>query len=109
MYQISRCVSLSTNLLSTVSLCSWRYGMHKLFTEETEEYYTELEYNNRVDVRGCKYVFGPTQIHFSPSKARDKMCLRRAKNILTPKNINFITIIITLKGILKRNMIFKIN
>ena len=24
-------------------------------------------YNNRVDVRGHKYVFGPTQTHFSPT------------------------------------------
>ena len=30
-------------------------------------------YNNRVDVRGHKYVFGPTQNHFSPSVARVKM------------------------------------
>ena len=35
--------------------------------------------NNRVDVRGHKYVFGPTQTHFSPSAARVKMSLRRAK------------------------------
>ena len=26
--------------------------------------------NNRVDVRGHKYVFGPAQNHFSPSVAR---------------------------------------
>ena len=32
-----------------------------------------LYYNNRVDVRGHKYVFGPTQNHFSPSVARVKM------------------------------------
>ncbi len=56
------------------------------------------EYNNRVDVRGHKYVFGPTQTHFSPSAARAKMSLRRAKNIFMPKNINCITIIISLKG-----------
>ena len=31
------------------------------------------QYNNRVDVRGHKYVFGPTQNHFSPSVARVKM------------------------------------
>ena len=55
-------------------------------------------YNNRVDVRGHKYVFGPTQTHFSPSGARVKMSLRRAKNIFMPKNINCITIIISLKG-----------
>ncbi len=55
-------------------------------------------YNNRVDVRGHKYVFGPTQTHFSPSAARVKMSLRRAKNIFMPKNINCITIIINLKG-----------
>ncbi len=40
-----------------------------------------VQYNNRVDVRGHKYVFGPTQTHFSPSAARVKMSLRRAKNI----------------------------
>ncbi len=54
--------------------------------------------NNRVDVCGHKYVFGPTQTHFSPSAARVKMSLRRAKNIFMPKNINCITIIISLKG-----------
>ena len=27
-----------------------------------------VEYNNRVYVRGHKYVLGPTQIHFSPSR-----------------------------------------
>ncbi len=54
------------------------------------------KYNNRVDVRGHKYVFGPT--HFSPSAARVKMSLRGAKNIFMPKNINCITIIINLKG-----------
>ena len=42
-------------------------------------------YNNRVDVLGREYVFGPT--------------LRRAKNIFTPKNINSITIIMTSEGI----------
>ena len=31
-----------------------------------------IYYNNRVDVRGHKYVFGPTQTHFSPSVARVK-------------------------------------
>ena len=31
------------------------------------------EYNNRVDIRGHKYVFGPTLTHFSPSVARVKM------------------------------------
>ena len=30
-------------------------------------------YNNGDDVRGHKYVFGPTQNHFSPSVARVKM------------------------------------
>ncbi len=48
------------------------------------------QYNNRVDARGHKYVFGPTQTHFSPSAARVKMSLRRAKNIFIPKNINCI-------------------
>ena len=32
-----------------------------------------IQYDNRVDVRGHKYVFGPTQNHFSPSVARVKM------------------------------------
>ncbi len=40
---------------------------------------TTIELN---DVRGHKYVFGPTQTHFSPSTARVKLSLRRAKNIL---------------------------
>ena len=51
-------------------------------------------YNNRVDVHGRKYVFGPTQAHFSPSRRQGlKWALRRAKNIFTPKNINSIKII----------------
>ena len=62
-------------------------------------------YNNRVDVRGHKYVFGPTQTHFSPSGARVKMSLRRAKNIFMPKNINCITIIINLKGNIRQKNI----
>ena len=37
-----------------------------------------LEYNNRVYVRGHKYVLGPTQSHF-------KMSLRRAQNIKRKK------------------------
>ena len=53
-----------------------------------------MQYNNRVYVRGHKYVLGPTQTHF-------KMSLRRAKNIFMPKNINSITINITLEGIEK--------
>ena len=57
-------------------------------------------YNNRVCVRGHKYVLGPTQTHFSPRLvARAKMSLRRAQNIFMPKNINSITINITLEGI----------
>ena len=63
------------------------------------------QYNNRVDVRGHKYVFGPTQTHFSPSAARVKMSLRRAKNIFMPKNINCITIIINLKGSIRHKNI----
>ena len=62
------------------------------------------QYNNRVDVRWRKYVFGPTQAHFSPSRRRGlKWVLRRAKNIFTPKNIDSITIIIISEGIQKRN------
>jgi len=64
-------------------------------------------YNNRVDVRGRNYVFGPTHAHFSPSRRRGlKRALRRAKNILTPKNINSVTIIIIsthFRGYEKRN------
>ena len=60
------------------------------------------DYNNRVYVLGHKYVLGPTQTHFSPRlAARDKMSLRRAQNIFMPKNINSITINITLEGIEK--------
>ena len=65
----------------------------------------DFYYNNRVDVRGHKYVFGPTQTHFSPSAARVKMSLRRAKNIFMPKNINCITIIINLKGNIRHKSI----
>ena len=53
------------------------------------------QYNNRVYVRGHKYVLGPTQAHF---KMIFKMSLRRAQNIFMPKNINSITINITLEG-----------
>ena len=49
-------------------------------------------YNNRVYVRGHKYVLGPTQTYLS---------LRRAQNIFMPKNINSIAINITLEGIEK--------
>ena len=58
------------------------------------------QYNNRVDVRRRKYVFGPTQAHFIPSRRRGlKWVPRRAKNIFTPVNINSITIIIISEGI----------
>ena len=50
-----------------------------------------VEYNNRTYVRGHKYVLALTQTHF-------KMSLRRAQNIFMPKNINSITINITLEG-----------
>ncbi len=66
-------------------------------------------YNNRVDVLGHKYVFGPTQTHFSPSAARVKMSFRRAKNIFMPKNIRCITIIISLKGNNTRHKNIKID
>ncbi len=69
----------------------------------------DVYYNNRVDVRGHKYVFGLTQTHFSPSAARVKMSLRRAKNIFMPKNINSITIIISLKGNIRHKNIYKID
>ena len=46
------------------------------------------------------YVLGPSQTHSSPRlAARAKMSLRRAQNIFMPKNINSITINITLEGI----------
>ena len=42
-----------------------------------------VQYNNRVYVRGHKYVLGPTQTHFSPSlAARAKMSLRREEHKL---------------------------
>ena len=53
-----------------------------------------VQYNNTVYVRGHKYVLGPTQTHFKKS-------LRRAQNIFMLKNINSITINITLEGIEK--------
>ena len=62
----------------------------------------EFYYNNRVYVRGHKYVLGPSQTHFSPRlAARAKMSVSQAQNIFMPKNINSITIIITLEGIEK--------
>ena len=54
-----------------------------------------IYYNNRVYVRGHKYVLDPTQTHLK------KMSLRRPQNIFMPKNINSITINITLEGIEK--------
>ena len=58
------------------------------------------QYNDRVYVRGHKYVLGPSQTHFSPRlAARAKMSLSRAQNIFMPANINSITINITLEGI----------
>ncbi len=60
----------------------------------------DVYYNNRVDVRGRKYVFGPTQAHFSPrQQTRAKMSSEKGQNIFTPKNINSITIIIISEGI----------
>ncbi len=79
--------------------CSVRNVVYKFLLRIYTKYKVSgPQYNNRVDVRGHKYVFGPTQTHFSPSAARAKMSLRRAKNIFMPKNINCITIIISLKG-----------
>ena len=40
------------------------------FGQSEALFYIVHEYNNRVDVRGRKYVFGPTQAHFSPSRRR---------------------------------------
>ena len=70
-------------------------------TDDTflDQHIQNQEYNNRVYVRGHKYVLGPTQTHFSPSRwARAKMSPRRAQNIFMPKNINSSTINITLEG-----------
>ena len=86
---------LVTNCSELYQYSHDRYKIYKTLT---------VQYNNRVDVRGRKYVFGPTQAHFSPSRRRGlKWVLRRAKNIFTPKNINSITIIIISEGIQKRN------
>ena len=66
------------------------------------DYFILSYYNNRVYVRGHKYVLGPSQTHFSPRlAARAKMSLSRAQNIFMPKDINSITIIIPLEGIEK--------
>ena len=47
-------------------------------------------------------MFWAIGTHFSPRlAARAKMSLRRAQNVFMPKNINSITIIITLEGIEK--------
>lgn len=54
--------------------------------------------NNRVYVCGRKNVLGSTHSSFSPScQARVKMSLKEGSNIFLPKNINYITIIITLE------------
>lgn len=54
--------------------------------------------NNRVYVCGPKNVLGSTHSSFSPSRqARVKMSLKEGPNIFVPKNINYITIIITLE------------
>ena len=48
--------------------------------------YVSIHYNNRVYVRGHKYVLGRTQTHF-------KMSLIRAQNIFMPKNITLLILI----------------
>lgn len=54
--------------------------------------------NNRVYVCGRKNVLGSTHSSFSPScQARVKMSLKEGPNVIVPKNINYITIIITLE------------
>ena len=66
------------------------------------QFLSVVQYNNTVYVLGHKYVLGPTQTHFSPSRqARAKMSLRRAQNIFMPKNINSITINITRRALRK--------
>lgn len=45
-------------------------------------------YNNTFDVRGHKYVFGPTQNSFLPRVARAKMNLKEGiKNLFMQKKI----------------------
>ena len=46
----------------------WRFSPVLVYRKNIIVYF-----NNRVDVRGHKYVFGPTQNHFSPSVARVEM------------------------------------
>lgn len=54
--------------------------------------------NNRVYVCGRKNVLSSTHSSFSPSRqARVKMSLKEGPTIFVPKNINYITIIITLE------------
>ena len=48
-----------------------------------------IEYNNRVYVCGHKYVLGPTQTHFSPSRqATINITLEGIEKIKTEKNDN---------------------
>ena len=44
---------------------------------------SNVNYNNRVNVLGHKYVLGPTQTHFSPSRT-----LEGIEKIKTEKNDN---------------------
>ena len=55
-------------------VCVLAFVTNKFWYTNWSLYHKEqCQYNNRVDVRGHKYVFGPTQNHFSPSVARVKM------------------------------------
>ena len=49
-----------------------------------------IKYNNRVYVRGHKYVLGPTQTHFSPSRwaITINITLEGIEEIKTAKNDN---------------------
>ena len=53
---------------------------------------------------GINIFWALLRAHFSPRlAARAKMSLTRAQNIFMPKNINSVTIIITLEGIEETN------
>ena len=49
-------------------------------------------------VRGHKYVLGPTQTHFSPSrKARVQMSSEKGPKYIYAQEQNFISIVVTLR------------
>ena len=61
------------------------------------------QYNNRVDVRGHKYVFGPTQNHFSPSVARVKMSSEKGQKHIYAQERQLYYYYNNFKGILTFN------